>query len=237
MPLHFFSGRYSVVIFVILTGSLFFPARSVAQSSETGNWWIYFGNMQLPARWNIWHEIQYRCYDFAGDIEQLLLRGGVGYNLVENNNNVLLGYAIIYGRPYMEGTENKSTMWENRIYQQFQTRQLFGRVQFMHRYRFEERFRNKDLAVRFRYLLLVNVPLNKREMLPGTFYAAVSNEIFLNTVSPIFDRNRFNIALGYSIRTTMRAELGFMRQVQEKIGRNQFQIVLFNTIETAQNRD
>jgi hypothetical protein len=222
---------------VIIAVSLFLGHRAQAQSSDVGNWWIYFGNVQLDARWNIWHEVQYRCYDVAGDLEQLLLRGGVGYNLSENNNNLLLGYAYIYGRPYVAGTDEKTTTWENRIYQQFLTRQRFGRVYISHRYRIEERLRNDDMDVRFRYFLSVNVPLNKREMVPGAIYASAYDEIFLNAQSPVFDRNRLYGALGYVIRPTLRGEFGFMRQMLEEGGRNQFQVVLFNTFDLARHED
>jgi hypothetical protein len=222
---------------LIIAGSLFLCGRASAQSAEVGNWWIYFGNLQLDARWNIWHEVQYRCYDVAGDLEQLLLRGGVGYNLSENNNNVLLGYAYIYGRPYVQGTGEKTTTWENRIYQQFLTRQRFGRVYIAHRYRIEERLRNEDMDVRFRYFLSVNVPLNKPEMVPGAFYASAYDEIFLNADAPVFDRNRLYGALGYVIRPTLRGEFGFMRQMLEQGGRNQFQVVLFNTFDLARHTD
>ncbi len=32
---------------------------------------------------------------------------GVGYNLSENNNNLLVGYGFIYNEPYVSGTEDK----------------------------------------------------------------------------------------------------------------------------------
>ena len=40
-----------------------------AQDSDFGNWWIYFGNKQMNERWNWHHEVQYRNYNFIGDLE------------------------------------------------------------------------------------------------------------------------------------------------------------------------
>jgi len=113
------------------------PFLGNAQDSKLGNWWIYYGNKQINSKWN-WHsEVQYRNYNIVGDLEQLLLRTVVGYNLTENNNNILLGYGYILSQNYIIGTNEKSAVHENRVYQQFITKQFFSRVSLQHRYRFE----------------------------------------------------------------------------------------------------
>ena len=80
-------------LFVLLV--LLFSSATKAQKSNLGNWFIYLGNQPINKKFNWHNEIQYRNYNFIGDINQLLLRTGIGYNLTENNNNVLLGYAFI----------------------------------------------------------------------------------------------------------------------------------------------
>ncbi|MEZ5059868.1 MAG: DUF2490 domain-containing protein, partial [Saprospiraceae bacterium] len=120
----------SILASIILVTIPFF---SFAQDSNLGNWLIYFGNKQFHDKWNLHHEVQYRNYNAIGDLEQLLLRTGLGYNLSENNNNILLGYGYILSENY-DGSE-KFSVEEHRIYQQFITKQAFGRVSFQHRYR------------------------------------------------------------------------------------------------------
>src|SRR5690349_13309117 len=78
-----------------------------AQKSDVGTWFIYFGNQQINKRWNWWNEVQYRNYNFIGDLQQLLLRTGIGYNISENNNNVLLGYAFINSQSYPTDSTDK----------------------------------------------------------------------------------------------------------------------------------
>ncbi len=68
---------------------LFVAANAKAQKTDLGNWFIYSGNQKINTKWNWHNEVQYRNFNFAGDLEQLLLRTGLGYNLSENNNNVL----------------------------------------------------------------------------------------------------------------------------------------------------
>jgi len=215
----------SKLILILLT--LFFSLRSFAQSSDLGNWWIYFGNKQLKKKWNWHHEIQYRNYNIAGDLEQLLIRTGIGYNLSENNNNILLGYGFVHSQPYIRGTDEKTSTNEHRIYQQFTTRQNYPHLLIQHRYRIEERFLGEDFKMRFRYFLALNVPLNNATMAPKTIYLSAYNEVFLNAKAPVFDRNRLYGAGGYVINKRFRFELGFMRQLLTANSRNQFQVVVF----------
>lgn len=219
--------------FLIILTIFLISTVSYAQKNDFGNWFLYFGNQQVNKNWNWWNEVQYRNYNFAGDLEQLILRTGLGYNLSENNNNLLLGYAFIYGEPYIANTDDKRSTREHRIYQQFITRQKFGRVYLQHRYRLEERFLDNDFRMRFRYFFSINLPLNQPVMEKNSIYLSAYNEIFLHFDKPVFDRDRVYGALGYVINNNFRAEFGMMTQIQETKSRAQFQIVLFNNLSLA----
>ncbi|PKF73922.1 DUF2490 domain-containing protein [Chryseobacterium sp. PMSZPI] len=204
-----------------------------AQKSDLGAWYMYFGNNKISKKLNLHNEIQYRNFDAIGDLEQLLIRTGIGYDLTENNNNVLLGYGFILSQPYVK--EEKKENIEHRIFQQYITKQKFGRFNLQHRYRLEERFLEDDFRMRFRYMLGVNIPITQKEMLPKTLYASVYNEIFLHFNSPVFDRNRVYGALGYVINKNMRIEAGYMNQIQENKNRGQIQIGFYNNIPFTKN--
>ena len=208
----------------------FFCATLNAQKSNFGNWLIYFGNQKISKNLNLWNEVQYRSYNGFGDTEQLLLRAGLGYNLTENNNNILVGYAFINSKSYIAGTEDKLSRNENRLYQQFITKSVFGRFNIQHRYRLEERFIESDFRMRFRYFLSLNVPINKKTMESGAIYLSAYNEIFLNNQKTVFDRNRIYGGIGYVFNKNFRMEAAVMSQIFENRTRPQFQIVLFNNI-------
>jgi hypothetical protein len=212
-------------IFVILL--MFYSASVFAQPGEPGNWLIYFGDKKLNSRWNWHHEAQLRNFNFMGDVDQLLLRTGIGYNLTENNNNIHLGYAFIYNEPYTGDGDEKTSFNEHRIYQQFITRQSAGRFSWLHRYRFEQRFFEDDFRMRLRYFLSFNVALNNKTMQDKTFYLSAYNEIFLNTEQTIFDRNRLYGGLGYRFSIKVRTELGFMNQTTNTVSRNQLNLITF----------
>ena len=200
----------------------------IAQSSELGNWMIYFGQKKIGERWNWHHEAQYRNYNAIGDLEQILLRTGLGYNLSENNNNVLVGYAYIHSQNYLAGEDTKESNNENRIFQQFITFQRFGRVSLQHRYRFEQRwFDHQSFRLRYRYFLSMNLALNKPVMGDGAIYCSVYNEIFINDRGNLFDRNRLYGGIGYRLNANTRFELGYMNQFLPNENRDQINLITF----------
>lgn len=209
---------------------LFISTLSLSQKSDTGNWLLYFGNQKINEKWNWHNEFQYRNYNFIGDTNQLLLRTGIGYNLTENNNNILLGYGYINTQNYVANSDEKIQVNEHRIFQQFINKQNVGRIFIQHRYRIEERFIESDFKMRFRYFLAVNIPMNKKVMDKNAVYFSAYNEIFINKETPLFDRNRIYGALGYVINKSIKVEVGFMAQTLEKSNRNQFQVALFNSL-------
>lgn len=222
--------KFRIHFLVIALFTLFNLKPVFAQKTDTGNWLMYFGNQKINNKWNWHNEVQYRNFNFIGDMNQLLLRTGIGLNLSENNNNLLLGYGFINTQKYLPNSEDKIGNIEHRVYQQFITKQNFGRVFVQHRYRIEERFLTDDFQMRFRYFLGINLPLNQKTMGKDAIYLSAYNEIFINGQKSIFDRNRLYGAVGYVINKNIRAEVGFMAQTLEQSNRNQFQIALFNSI-------
>nr|WP_241695522.1 DUF2490 domain-containing protein [Winogradskyella litoriviva] len=199
----------------------------MCQDGNLGNWLIYIGNKKLNSKWNIHNEVQYRNYNALGDLEQLLLRTGIGYNLTENNNNILLGYGYILSENYINNTDDKFAVNEHRIFQQFTTKQNISNIRISHRYRFEQRFVEDDFKMRFRYFLGINIPLQYKEDGNNPLYLSAYNEIFLNTKSSIFDRNRVYGGLGYKFSDNLKLELGYMNQFFETSGRDQINLIAF----------
>lgn len=206
---------------------LMLPIFAKGQDSNFGNWLIYIGNKKLNSKWNIHNEVQYRNYNAIGDLEQLLLRTGLGYTFNENKNNVLLGYGYILSENYIGNTDETVSVNEHRIFQQFTSKQNIGSVKIGHRYRFEQRFVEDDFKMRFRYFLSLKVPLWKKENQESKYYLSAYNEIFLNTKTSIFDRNRLYGGIGYNINKNIRLEAGYMNQFFETTSRDQFNIITF----------
>lgn len=204
------------------------PFLSVSQDSDLGNWLIYIGSKKIDKKFNLHHEVQYRNYNAIGDLEQLLLRTGIGFNLSENNNNLLLGYGFINSQNYIN-TDEKVGVNEHRIFQQFVTKQKFNRVNIQHRYRFEQRWVEDNFKLRFRYFLAFAIPLNNTAMVEKTWYFSTYNEIFLNTKGNAFDRNRLYVGLGYKVNNKVRFEVGYMNQFLNNGNRDQINLITFGS--------
>lgn len=217
-------------IFVMSTMQIF----SQISEDKTGGWYMYFWNTQFKdSQFGLQGDVQYRNWNVAGDLQQLLIRGAVNYSPENANVKFALGYANITSGMY--GDSNDTNM-ENRIYQEVVLPQKVGnRVYLNHRFRYEQRFiEDQNTRTRYRYNLFVTVPLNNKELKKGTIYLSLYNEIFLNgeknigngSTVEIFAVNRTFGALGYNISDNMRAQLGYMQQTTNNISKGQIQLSL-----------
>ena len=206
---------------ICIVGMALISLSAASQENGLGNWLIYIGSKQLNSKWNLHHEIQYRNYNTLGDLEQLLIRTGLGYD-IGSKSNILLGYGYINSENFTGNANDQTTVEEHRIFQQFITKQTIGSVSLQNRYRFEQRFVESDFKTRFRYFLGVNLPLKNPK-----YYLSAYNEIFLNGKSNVFDRNRVYGGLGYKISKGVKLELGYMSQVFETSSRDQINIITF----------
>ena len=146
--------------------------------------------------------------------------------MTEGNNNLLLGYGFIKSQNYLPNSDEKVNIDEHRIFQQFVTKQAIGRVKVQHRYRFEQRWvEDQDVKLRFRYFLLLNVPINNPDLVEKTWYLSTYNEIFLNHKGNVFDRNRLYGGLGFKLNSMARFELGYMNQFFNSGSRDQLNMI------------
>lgn len=222
-----------LIILCVLFSSNFVTPTASAQIDEgqLGAWYMYFWNTTFQdGPWGLQGDIQHRNWNVLGDLEQLLIRGGVTYKPENAAVKLTLGYGNITTGAF---GDSKSTVSESRIYQEaLIPHKVSERFRFTHRFRFEQRFvENQDFRTRWRYNLFINYLLNKTEMEKGTFYLAFYNELFINGEREIgdgrevqiFDRNRRYTAVGYCLKDALRIQLGFMEQATDNWTKGQLQ--------------
>ena len=229
-------------IFFLLTLCicLFFSKNGKAQINEDamGAWYMYFFNTTLnESPWGVQGDIQYRNWNLAGDLEQLLLRGGITYQPKMAEVKLTLGYGNITTGTYGPETSNNS---ESRIYQEVLFPVKFGtRLHTNHRFRYEQRFpESQAFRTRYRYNVFINIPLNKPTMDSKTVYLSLYNEICINgqrnvgdgNFVEVFDRNRLYVALGYWIKKGLKVQMGFMNLTTDTWRKNQLQFSFHQTI-------
>ena len=231
--------KKKIYITLIIT-TLLFPrvCKSQINEGELGAWYMYFFNTTLKeSSWGFQGDIQYRNWNVFGDLEQLLLRGGITYKPKKTNIKFTLGYGNVTTGAF--GSDN-STTTESRLYQEALYPVKFGnRFYTNHRFRYEQRFvENQDLRTRYRYNLFLNIPLNKSSMESKTLYIALYNKLFINgqrnvgsgNTVELFDRNRLYLGMGYIIKNGLKFQLGIMEQKTDNWVKKQLQVSIHQVI-------
>lgn len=214
------------------------PSKSQIEEDQTGAWYMYFFNAQFKeGPIGFQGDIQYRNWNVLGDLEQLLLRGGINFQPAGSSARFTLGYAHITTGAF--GEDNATSM-ESRIYQEaLLPHQPLSRVFLTHRFRYEQRFvEGQDFRTRYRYALFMNIPLNRQEVSRGSVYLAFYNELFINGQRDIgnnrevelFDRNRTYLGMGYGISDRLRIQGGWMYQVTDNWSKGQLQLSLHHRL-------
>lgn len=200
--------RKRLFFFFVIMSLLSSPLFS---QGELGNWLMYFGSNRISEKVSIHTEIQYRLHTaLPTDIEQLLLRAGVNYH-INSSTMVSGGYGYVTSYDF-DGDYKTADSKEHRIWQQLILSQFVGRLKFEHRYRVEQRWVNDNYRNRLRYRIMTFLPLSNPTIEPGTLFLGLYDEIFMNTKSTFFDRNRLYGAFGYQISSQTSVQLGMLHQ-------------------------
>lgn len=191
-------------------------------------WLMYFGNHKLSQKIGVHLEVQWRRNQFFSNPQQLLLRSGINFYL-NNNTTLTAGYCFVKTSPY--GVQPVSIAFpENRIWQQLQFKNNHGKIEFLNRFRIEQRLSklpqlNKDSLYvvgesiytnRIRLMQRLSIPFKGNEIKDNSFYFSIYNELFIsfgkNVGTNLFDQNRAYVALGYKFPNIGRLEIGFLEQ-------------------------
>ncbi|WP_448529832.1 DUF2490 domain-containing protein [Raineya sp.] len=205
---------------------------------ELGSWNILNVGYTLNEKWSLNAEAQLRSLGFYGRFHYYEAKAGATFRLNKQFSVSAFGgtyqtYADLGGnfdRPKIND--------EERLWLQVNLHNEWGRVFIEHRYRYEARWTLRGYRNRFRYRLQLQIPLNKPRFEPETFFATLSNELFLTDRATYFERNRFFVGLGYQWNKTFTQQIGWLYQfdyfVSDEIGKNFLQITLAFRLKKAE---
>jgi hypothetical protein len=208
-----------------LTGGGMTPVQAYTElgpntRSDFRLWTPVYLTVSLPSKFIAYMEVNPRIGDDVTNIDQLLLRPAIGYQLTENLS-IWQGYAWVgnFNQPH---TALQSPFFEeNRIYQQVNYKHKFSHVKFLSRTRLEERWieHADGTAVRFRQMLRADFPIPQ-----APDWALVSyDEVFvnLNTVGASagkgpgagLDQNRFFLGINKTFNQYFNVDMGYQNQM------------------------
>jgi hypothetical protein len=228
------------------TAQLSGPVRTVAQQQNA--WLGYFNQTRLSNRWGLWLDLNSRRFgpDYVNRWTLNMVRVGATYYLADNVR-LTAGYSYISSYLYPSGIVRP----EHRPWQQIWWSNRTSRFNTTHWIRAEQRFNRRiqgdqladgyGFTWRFRYMLLVQVPLwGGPAVRPGVLNAVVQDEAFINASKQIvyntFDQNRFFAGLSYPINKHLLVQAGYMNQFVQQPGgayvsNNTLRLFLFHTLD------
>lgn len=203
------SLKHTLLVLLLLISCNVFAQGT---SYGLGGWTIVTVNLpgNTQHRLGGFFEAQVRNYGVMSKFFYHEEKIGVSYNF-DNNSYALLGTGryTTYG---IDAVDEGPQITENRLWEQFTTNQFIGRVKLEHRFRIEQRWLNTGYRNRYRYRLILSVPINHKALDPNTFFASALGEVFFNNTEPNLERNRFSPTLGYKFSKQFTLQLGYMNQ-------------------------
>lgn len=203
-----------------------FHFKATAQTQFNG-WVASFNTIKTGKKTSIHADAQLRSTDAIQQIQTVLLRTGLNYQV---NKKIIFtaGYAFISNKKIVGDLAGHKA--EHRLWEQVIVSHNIKKLTTSHRGRIEQRFIGKTkvlgntlsdgptYANRFRYFIRNVLPLTKGPVFKKGVFVAIQNEVFLNfgnteTVNgKTFDQNRFYLATGYRLNGKTDLEIGYMNQ-------------------------
>jgi hypothetical protein len=222
------------ILLILLLLASSYKAESQIDDHQLGSWYIYSWQVGLQeSAFSLQGTIQDRNLRLTGDMRQLLLQAGLTYQPTNSRFQFTAGYYFLGSGDF--GNE-RAIIGQHIIYEDASWRRAYlQRLNVTHRFRFEQRFvENQNFRTRFRYKLSMKIPLNKTSIGTGAIYVAFADELFINgqryighaTTVALFDRNRFDVALGYCLNHKLKIQIGPMWQTTHLLNQHQLQLVL-----------
>ena len=221
-------------VFIISSNSLFYaqelPSESVYLKPTTSVWFNSYWNLRITEKLFWAGEMHYRTTQtenipFVGRPAQLYNRHGIKYMFSKKLNITAGGVLRLNFSPEPGNSGFNAIVLEPRLWHEY----LFGMpfsyagINFMvyHRLRFEHRWSRSNLKGsdyiyrnRYRYKFMMKIPLNKKSLVPGTYYFNPDVEIIMQSgrtviANPMEDL-RIYPNFGYIFNPRVSGSMGMM---------------------------
>lgn len=189
-------------------------------------WVNTYGNIMITDKWFIDNQIHFRFREndkmpMVGQFAQFYARQGLGY-IFSKSFNATLGTVIRSDfNPNKFLTNEVRSTSEYRIWHQYQFAIPLNRFYVYHRVRLEHRWskgfvKNSEyfFRTRYRYMLNVKIPINRKRLEEKTFYIAPEAELIMQSGkvvggSPLEDL-RLHTSFGYIVNRNVILASGLM---------------------------
>ncbi len=229
------------ILILILVLVIFFPKPVKAQEEreriledmESNLWMGSYNKFRLSDKLFWRAEFHYRRgnYEgtpFVGRMAQIYNRHAINY-LVSPNFSVSLGGVLrLNFTPDPGNDEFEPVVHEPRIWHEYLFVMPFPRFQVFHRIRIEHRWSKSNridadwiYRDRWRYKFYMNIPINNRQLVPGTFYFTPDVEIIMHSGKQVIDSPledlRIYPSVGYIVNPRITYTAGLMYTTGQRL--------------------
>ena len=239
------------LFFIIVFYSNSIYSQEVKKVEVTSQYWInYSGKFRISNKLELVAESTLRSMDHSiNKLSQKLVSVGLSWD-VKDFIKLSTGYE--YASILPANSKIKVTQSEYRPWQQVQFANNFSSFKITQRLRLEERFRkvlfnDSTLApdnafnFRFRYNILGELPLSKKEGVLKRMSLILSDEILINVGKQVlfnyFDQNRVFVGFKYNINKGNSIQLGYLDLFQQLPSGNKFRNLHILRLNYFQNLD
>jgi hypothetical protein len=203
-----FKRQLLVFIFLatFLIGSY---TSSYAQTDQgLGNWNTILIKGKISSKFSLFCEGHIRSSNYDLKYDYFEIKAGIGCSVTNN-------FTVFFGTGFFNTDEPGSLFQTPALQKEFRTwlelnlKQVFNRFNFEHRARVEQRLLGDNYKNRLKYRLGLLLPVNKAEIVQGSIYLAVNDELFIPQYGPrVVEKNRFYLGAGYKISPNTALQIG-----------------------------
>ena len=200
------------------------------ESQSLGNWNSILLKGKISHKWSLFGEGHIRSSNYDLKYDYFEIKSGIGY-AVTKNFTVLVSAGFFNTDEPGGFFQTPALQKELRTWLELNLKQTVSRFNFEHRARLEQRFIGDNYKNRIKYRLGLIVPVNKVEMVKGSIYLAVADELFIPQYgSHVVEKNRFYFGAGYKMNQNAALQFGCVNDIDYKLNshlvKNYLQIML-----------
>lgn len=187
------------------------PCTGQAQEEDKlGFWLVYNGFINIKSDYELLLESQFRTWEPLSNTQTWFIRPFISYRVTEN---FLPGIGVEYhiNRSFAETDMDREKTQEFRVSLQSILLQKIGSAFLQHRYRYEFRFWDFEGKQRVRYRIQTSIPITKKDLSPGVFFATLGNEFLIDTRPALnISEDWWYVMAGYTVNPSLFIQAGYL---------------------------
>ena len=189
---------------------------SFAQTDNSiGNWNGIIIKGKMSQRLSLMTESHIRTGHYNLKYDYFEIKSGISYSITKNIHGLIgAGFYNTYQTGALFQTPARQK--EFRTWFELNYFHSYNRFNFEQRVRIEQRFIPDNYKNRLKYRLLLQIPINKKELIKGSIYFLVNDELFMTQYGLWVEKIRFYSGVGYKLNSNTNWQIGCVSDTDYK---------------------